>query len=322
MSSDAPVLVADIGGTHLRVAMADLRPARPALTHLRPLSASDGASLQDALAEYLRRLPIRPRQATLAVAGPVDGEWIHLTNRGWSLRRDALQRALGLERLQVINDFGALAHAAPLLQATDLAVLQGAYRTPLRGPVSLLGPGTGLGVALALASADGRWQVVETEGGHAGFAATDDIEQAIARRLAAEHGRVSTERVLCGRGLSIIDAVLRDGEPRTPAAIVDAVLARGEAAATRALQRYCAILGSVAGDVALMHGARTVLLAGGIVPRFVPFLRASAFGERLRAKGRFADWMQQVDVHIVTHPQPGLLGAAIAARDLDAGAAD
>ena len=128
---------------------------------------------------------------------------------------------------------------------------------------------------------------------------------------------MSNERLLCGDGLSQVDALLRgaaDAGLRHPADIVAAALGGTDAAARQALARFCAVLGSVAGDCALIHGARTVVIAGGIVPRFVPFLRSSAFRERFLAKGRFAPWLETVAIHVVTHPHPGLLGAAVALR--------
>jgi glucokinase len=166
------------------------------------------------------------------------------------------------------------------------------------------------------------WQVVETEGGHATFAPIVEEERLIARWLDSLHGRTSNERVLCGTGLAQIDAVIRQPDRpagvapvlRDPAQVVALALEGHDVAARRALARFCAILGGVCGDAALMHGARSVMIAGGIVPRFVPFLRSSAFRERFLAKGRFAAYLENVAVAVVAHPQPGLLGAAVALR--------
>jgi glucokinase len=180
-------------------------------------------------------------------------------------------------------------------------------------------------VALLVGDTQRGWQVVETEGGHVTFAPIGDEEQQIARWLNARFGRTSNERVLSGAGLSHIDAALAAGDAsptldalhtplRDPAAIVEAALEGHDLVARRTLARFCAVLGSVAGDAALIHGARTVMIAGGIVPRFIPFLRTSAFRERFLAKGRFAALLESVTIHVVTHPQPGLLGAAVALR--------
>jgi len=226
-----------------------------------------------------------------------------------------------LDSLHLLNDFGAVAWSVPGLSANEQIALHG-DDAALRGPVTVIGPGTGLGVALMVGQ-DSDWQVVETEGGHVSFAPLGDEELAIARWFTARFGRVSNERLLCGSGLSHIDAVLRGavdhatGQHQTlrePSDIVTAALEGHDLAARRTLARFCAVLGSVAGDAALIHGARTVMIAGGIVPRFVPFLRSSAFRERFLAKGRFAAYLESVNIRVITHSGPGLLGAAVALR--------
>lgn len=319
----SPALVADIGGTNARFALADLSLPRPALREQRSLKAADFASLQHAVEHYLADVGATPRRAAIALACPVDGDEIRLTNRAWSFGREELRRALGLDELHLLNDFGAVAHAVPALADDERLPLYGPAGGSLRGPVSVLGPGTGLGVALLVGDPAQGWHVVETEGGHVGFAPQGEEEQAIARWLTARFGRTSNERLLSGAGLSHIDAALRGIDPsvsaqdsalRDPAAIVNAALDGHDAVARRALARFCAVLGSVAGDIALVHGARSVTIAGGIVPRFVPFLRSSAFRERFLAKGRFAALLESVAIQLITHPQPGLLGAAVALR--------
>ncbi|MCE5232787.1 MAG: glucokinase [Mizugakiibacter sp.] len=315
-------LIADIGGTHARFALTDPAAPAPRVLQAQTLRGADFPSLRHAAAHYLARVGAKPRRAAFALAAVVDADAdaIFLTNRAWSFGRDALRRALGLDELRLLNDFGAIAWAVPELGPGDRVALHGDADAPLRAPVSVLGPGTGFGVALLVGSRERGWQAVETEGGHASFAPLDDEERRIARWIEARCGRVSTERLLSGAGLSHIDAALRgvpdgsDDGVREPAAIVGAALQGRDPHAERALARFCAVLGSVAGDIALIHGARTLMIAGGIVPRFVPFLRASAFRERFLAKGRFAAYMEAVAVHVITHPQPGLLGAAVALR--------
>jgi glucokinase len=315
-------LIADIGGTNARFALTDLSTPSAQVLEPRSLDASAFASLQHAAEHYLDAVGVRPGRAALAVACPVNGDEIRLTNRAWSFTRDELRRALNLDALHVLNDFGAVAWSVPALHANEQFVLHGNDEASLSGPISVIGPGTGLGVALLVGDA-GRWQVVETEGGHISFAPQGEEELQIARWFTARFGRVSNERLLCGSGLSHIDAVLRGAvdhetgqhhDLREPAEIVSAALDGHDLAARRTLARFCAVLGSVAGDTALIHGARTVMIAGGIVPRFVPFLRSSAFRERFLAKGRFAAYLESVNVRIITHPGPGLLGAAMALR--------
>lgn len=324
-SDDALDLIADVGGTNARFALTDPRDAQPVLLHQQSLRNAEFASLQHAVEHYLAGVGVQPARAAIAVACPVTGDSIRLTNRAWSFGRAELERALGLRRLVVLNDFGAVAWAIPALGRDDRETLHGDADAALKGPVSVLGPGTGFGVGLLVGDARDGWRVVETEGGHVSFAPLGDEEQRIARWMNARFGRCSTERVLSGIGLSHIDAVLTVDEAspsldslesalRDPADIVAAALAGHDVYARRALARFCAVLGSVAGDAALIHGARTVMIAGGIVPRFIPFLRSSAFRERFLAKGRFAALLESLVVQVVTHPMPGLLGAAVALR--------
>lgn len=325
MSSPELALVGDIGGTNARFALVDLADPALALQASQSLPNAEFASVQHAIEHYLQQVGALPTRAALAVACPVGSDEIRLTNRAWSFSRSELQATLGLDELRMLNDFGALAWAIPMLPREFLLTLHGDAELPLRGPISVLGPGTGLGVALLVGSHRRGWHAVETEGGHVGFAPIGDEERAINAWLTAQHGRTSTERLLCGKGLSEIDAVLRGvgndviAHPnlRDPAEIVAAALDGHDLAARRALARFCAVLGSVAGDCALIHGARSVVIAGGIVPRFVPFLRASAFRERFLAKGRMATLLEAVPIHLITHPHPGLLGAACALRSAE-----
>lgn len=333
MSLAGLALVADIGGTNARFALTDLAAPNVELHEARSLRNADFASMQHAVEHYLRSTGAAPTRAALAVACPVGSDEIRLTNRAWSFSRSELQRTLGLDELRMINDFGAVAWAVPSLERDSLVTLHGDPAAALRGPISVLGPGTGLGVALLVGSYEHGWHAVETEGGHTSFAPIGDEERAISAWLTAQHGRTSTERLLCGKGLSEIDVVLRGASAvlpsnlpapgdtsllkpalRDPADVVAAALEGHDLAARQTLARFCAVLGSVAGDCALIHGARTVVIAGGIVPRFIPFLRSSAFRERFLAKGRMATLLESVPIHVITHPHPGLLGAATALR--------
>ncbi len=318
-------LIADIGGTNARFALTDPAAGRLVLHQQQSLPAAEFASLQHAAEHYLDRVGVRPVQASIAVACPVAGDEVRLTNRAWAFSQAELKRALGLAQLTVINDFGAVAYAVPALGADDRVLLHGSDALPPRGPVTVIGPGTGLGVALLIGDTESGWRVVETEGGHVSFAPQSDEELAISRWISARYGRCSNERLLCGPGIAHIDAALAAGNDlsvasdwekhlRDPADIVAAALDGHDLNARRTLAQFCAVLGSVAGDAALIHGARTVMIAGGIVPRFVPFLKSSAFRERFLAKGRFAAYLESVSIQVITHPQPGLLGAAVALR--------
>ena len=212
-------LVADIGGTNARFALTDLAAPNVELHEAQSLRNADFASVQHAVEHYLQSIGSTPKQAALAVACPVGSDEIRLTNRAWSFSRRELQRTLGLDELRMINDFGAVAWAVPSLERDSLVTLHGDPAAPLRGPISVLGPGTGLGVALLVGSHEHGWHAVETEGGHTSFAPIGDEERAISAWLTSQHGRTSTERLLCGKGLSEIDAVLRGASAVLPSSL-------------------------------------------------------------------------------------------------------
>ncbi len=318
---NTPVLVGDIGGTNARFALAEPGEHRPRLIKPQTLPTADFASLQQAAGHYLAGIGIQPEKAAIAVASPVRGDEIRLTNRAWSFNRSELAEALGLKHLTVLNDFGATARAVAALETGEFESLNGPERNPLQAPISVIGAGTGLGMALLVDCPAHQWRVVETEGGHISYAPLGSEERRIHDWLSARHGRVSVERALSGSGLAKIHAALAGDPPgksdwpdqslRDPADIVAAAIAGEDRAAREALARFCAILGSVAGDAALIHGAATLAISGGIVPRFIPFLKSSAFRERFLDKGRFAAHLEQVQIIVVTHPEPGLLGAAL-----------
>ncbi|MFO7762118.1 MAG: glucokinase [Wenzhouxiangellaceae bacterium] len=323
------VLIADIGGTNARFALADIDSERPRLHDMSRLSADRFASLQHAARHYLSQLPDRDaiQRAAIAVACPATGEEIRLTNRAWSFSRSELKAELELDDLLIINDFGAAARAIPALRDDEKIVIHRGRHDEPRAPISVIGPGTGMGVALITCFDSESWHVIETEGGHVSFAPQGSEERMLHEWLHARHGRVSIERVLSGNGLARIHAALSGAPPAksetprerlaSPADIVRRALAGDDVMARRALARFCAILGSFAGDCALIHGAQTVGIAGGMAPRFANFLRTSAFVERFLDKGRFAAWLEEVRVVLVTHPEPGLLGAALALKDRD-----
>ncbi|HET7556624.1 MAG TPA: glucokinase [Rhodanobacteraceae bacterium] len=323
---EQPGLIGDIGGTNARFALTDLASPTPDILHEQTFGDDRFATLREAASHYLEQVGVQPKCATLAVAAPVGHDEISFANRAWSFNCNALQRALKLDRLQLINDFGAIGWAAPHLAVSQRVPMRGEMDERLQGPVTLIGPGTGLGVGLLVGPEQQGWRVVETEGGHASFAATDDEERAIVHWIQARHRRVYNELLLSGSGLSRIDAALRGVTPvalpepqpglRTPKEIVDAALRGDDADAKRALDRFCKSFGNVAGDTAMYHGARTVLIAGGLVLHFLDCFRASGFMQRFTDKGAYTPYMQRMAVQVITHPNPGLLGAAMALRRL------
>ena len=300
------IVALDIGGTHARFAVAEVSDGRITLSQETVLKTGDYESLAEAWTAFADGRDL-PRFAGIAVAAPVHAAEIKLTNNRWVLRPAAFAKELGLERVHLVNDFAAVAHAVPFC-ANQLRPLCGPDAPlPEQGTISIVGPGTGLGVAI-LNRAPDRDQVIASEGGHIGFAPADELEDCLVARLRARHGRVSAERVVSGAGLAEIHAVLTGEE-------VDdrdlwARAWNGEAAAS--LDRYCGLLGAIAGDLALAHGAKAVVIGGGLGLRLADRLPGSSFAARFCDKGRFSHHMRQLPVKLIAHPQPGLLGAASA----------
>lgn len=312
------IVAADIGGTHARFALARIERGRvQALSDPLILKTAEHASLASAWAAFARHGGRElPRHAAIAVAAPVTTEVLRLTNQAWSIDPGTLAVSLGLDRCRLINDFGAIGHAITHLDATQLRRLCGpAQPLPERGIISVIGPGTGLGVGQILRHAHGD-EVIECEGGHIGFAPVDEIDEAVLALLRRQHARVSAERVISGPGLVSIYRVLaeRSGQGATPLpderALWQAALDGGDALARAALERFCACLGSFAGDTALLQGASAVVLAGGLGRRLAEVLPRSDFGARFVAKGRMTSMLARVPVQLILHPEPGLYGAA------------
>jgi glucokinase len=320
-------LVADIGGTNARFALAvPGAPERIDPASIEVLRVADFPTPVAAALGYLERQHARPAGAVLAVAGPTDGETAELTNHRWSFSADALRRALGTNAVRLINDFAAIAWALPDLGPDDIEPLGPTYRAVAADAdrtLAVLGPGTGLGVA-AVTLRNGAPLVLETEGGHASFAPVDAEEVAILGHLARRFGRVSWERLLSGRGLANIDAALRaiagvSGEPLAPEAVTARAAAGEDPIAVHSVEVFCGLLGAFAGDVALLYGAWDgVFIAGGIAPTLARELAAGRFRKRFEAKGRFAARLATVPAALVVHRFPGLLGASGYAASLSA----
>ena len=312
------VLVGDIGGTHARLALLDLADGRFAAPPTT-LACSGYPDLDTLLAAYLASVPPAPAplQAAIAVAGPVSGGVAHLTNLPWSVSEAGLRQA-GFSRAVVINDFEALALAAPSIGPADKVAIGPAGSASARGTVAVLGPGTGLGAAAYCVDARGS-AVLVSEGGHIGFSPSDAVELEVWRILARRFGRVSLERVLSGPGLVNLHAALNEiagrAEDHLLPAEVMAAARSGDASALATVQRFCGILGSAAGDFALAYGAMGgVLLAGGIAPRMLDQLAAGGFRAAFERKGRLSSYLSAIPTEVVTHPHLALLGAAESLR--------
>ncbi len=324
-ASGARVLLADIGGTNARFALADTAAAMPLVVEsVREFAVADFHSLGDAARHYLDTIEPTPlddggiRSGVFAVAGRVEGDQARVTNHPWVISRSRTQAALGFDELHLINDFAAQAMAILLLEGEGVVQVGGAAAKPVRGAAdrtyAVIGPGTGLGVG-ALIVRDGRAYPLETEGGHVSFPPGTPEEIAILENLSRQFGRVSNERLICGPGLVNIHRALseiagEDPGPMRPADITERA-AQGDVRCMRAVDVFCAVFGAIAGDLVLTTGAWDgVYLTGGLVPKMLNALQHSGFRQRFEHKGRFSSNMAAVPTLAVVHPHPGLLGAA------------
>lgn len=311
-------LLADVGGTNVRFALADATQSRPLVPDsIRRYRVADFATFTDAALAYLGDSGARAQRGVFAFAGQVrDGE-VQVTNHTWSVSRERVRHELALASAVFVNDFAAMSLCVPLLGPSDVRGIGGVPPPSLGGTrtFAVVGPGTGLGVG-ALLLRDGRASALETEGGHTGFAPRTDEEIEVLRRLVARFGRVSNERLLCGSGLSNLHEALGemhgvfDGR-LTPEEITRRANAGEDAACARAVEVFCELLGAVAGDFVLAFGAWDgVWLAGGLTPLLLPWLERGGFRRRFEDKGRFVEAMTRVPSMAILHPDAGLLGAA------------
>ena len=309
-----PALVADIGGTNARFALAEIEGDAVAVKDMQVFRAEDFENIRDAADAYLEAVAVTPREAAFAVAGPVTDAVIKFTNSPWVLDVAATRTALSLKTLLVVNDFEANAAGASSLGADDLLSVKPGAGDP-GAPVLVVGPGTGLGQALIVPTRSGP-RVVSTEGGHVSFAPRTDIEIAVMQFIAKEHPRVSVERLLSGRGLVNIHRALCaiSDTPRQSLRADEITAAAIEGTypiAVEAVDMFCAVLGRVVGDAVLATGARGgVVLAGGILPKIKDSLLQSAFVERFLDKGRMRSYVEPVPVDLIIREGAALIGAA------------
>lgn len=312
-----PRLLADVGGTNARFAWQAV--AGGPIEDVRVLPGDDFATLQAAIERYLQGRPEgdRPRVAAVAIANPITGDEIRMTNRDWHFSQRQLREALGLDALLVVNDFTALALALPALDPADIRQVGGGTGEPA-APRALLGAGTGLGVSGLLPDGRGGWVAIEGEGGHVSLPAITARERVVHDGLAKRYGRVSAERLLCGQGLLEAFQILCECDEADPlalntaAAVSQAALIKAHPQAVEALDIFCGTLGRVAGDLVLTLGARGgVYIGGGIVPRLGRAFDLSRFRAEFEDKGRFRHYLESVPVWVITASEsPALLGAA------------
>lgn len=314
------LVTVDIGGTHARFALAEVAEGRVvSLGEPVTMKTAEHASFQTAWEAFDEMIdePI-PQAVAIAIAGPINAEVIKFTNNPWIIRPALIKEKLKVDAYTLVNDFEAVGHAVAQADVEHFVHLCGPDQ-PLAetGTISIIGPGTGLGVAHLLRTG-GHYHVQATEGGHIDFAPLDAIEDAVLAKLRKRYRRVSVERVVSGPGLVEIYETLASIEGRAIQQLDDKQLwtlgTSGEdSLAAAAVDRFCLSLGSVAGDIALAQGGFAgVVIAGGLGLRIKDTLLRSGFAERFRAKGRFEGLMAGLPVKLITHPQPGLFGAAAA----------
>ncbi|QFI54345.1 glucokinase [Aeromonas simiae] len=304
-------LVGDVGGTNARLALCEL--ATGAISHAKTFAGAEHPSLEVVIRHYLDEVSEPVRQACIAIACPIQGDWVAMTNHSWEFSIEETRQNLGLEQLHVINDFTAVSMAIPMLGEGDRIQIGG--EAPQSGkPIAIYGAGTGLGVAHLL-QAQGQWISLPGEGGHVDFAANTEEEDAVLQVMRGELGHVSAERFLSGPGLvnlyrGLVKSDGREPETLAPKDITERALEGSCLDCRRTLSLFCVLMGRFAGNLALNMGTfGGIYIAGGIVPRFQEFFLASGFRVAFEDKGRFKSYLHPIPVFLITHEGPGLLGA-------------
>lgn len=323
------ILAGDIGGTSTRLALFEPDDLNTPLV-LKVYGSGDYESLLTIINTFFADIGeegrAKPSRAGFGVAGPVEGKIVKLTNLPWAIDSERIRKRVGLERVTFVNDFAANCHAVTRMASEHLHQIGGGS-TESGHPIAVLGAGTGLGEGFLIH--DGRdYLVVPSEGGHSDFAPRNPLEVRLLEYLTEKFGRVSYERILSGRGLINVYEFFRDCEEMAeseavreqmrhedPAAVISATALRSaDPLCERALDLFCSLYGAEAGNLALKLLARGgVYLAGGIAGKIIPQLEEGAFRHSFEQKGRYTHFLEGVPTYVITHPQPGLMGAAIAA---------
>lgn len=307
-------LVGDIGGTNARFAMVH----NQTLVHVQTLPTSEFADLGAAMQAYLRLLDLpAPAQACMAIANPIDGDWLRMTNTAWAFSIEETRQRLGLQSLRMLNDWEAMAMAVPTFEPHELLPLGAGEAVP-HAPRGLLGAGTGLGVSALVRSHGGEWVPIAGEGGHVTLSPGNAREADILRVLWQRWPHVSAERVISGMGLENLHAALvqlqGQAVPALGAAdITQRALSGQDPLCLEAVETMCVLLGRVAGNLALTLGARGgIYLGGGVLAHLREYLSRSGFRAAFEEKGRFAPFLSRVPVWLIEATQPALRGAAMA----------
>ncbi|OFC61547.1 glucokinase [Candidatus Erwinia dacicola] len=304
-------LVGDVGGTNARLALCDVETG--AILQAKTFPTTNYASLEAVIHAYLDEQQQDIKHGCIAIACPITEDWVEMTNHNWAFSTSKMKTSLAFKALEIINDFTAVSMAIPMLSPDDVLQFGGEPAVQDK-PVAVYGAGTGLGVA-HLIHVDKRWVSLSGEGGHVDFAANSDEEDMILEVLRAELGHVSAERILSGGGLvnlyhAIVKSDDREPENLKPRDVSERALNGSCTDCRRALSMFCVCMGRFGGNLALNLGTfGGVYIAGGIVPRFLEFFKASGFRAAFEDKGRFRDYTSHIPVFMITYDQPGLLGA-------------
>ena len=310
-------LVADIGGTNARFALVEDGGYTP--QHERTLACANYSSLIDAVLAYLADIshPM-PATASLAIATPVSGDRVVMTNHVWDLSVRETRDALGLESLKVLNDYTALALALPYLGKGDYYQV-GEGDAVEKQALAVLGPGTGLGVSGAICAGD-YWLPLQGEGGHIAYGPLNNRETEVIDVIRRHHEFVSAETLVSGPGLVLLyeSMATADGvkhELLSPKQITNKAFEGTDATAEEAVAMFCGILGAIAGNLALTLGARGgVFVGGGIVPRLGDYFARSSFRARFEHNSRFGQYLAEIPTYVICSKYPALIGAAVALK--------
>lgn len=304
-------LIGDIGGTNTRLVVFDEIIQWDAVKKYRN---DEFSSLDEIITDYLKSIPSKPTAAAFSIAGPVHQGEVTLTNRVWRIADKQLQKTFHLEYCQVINDFSAVVMGILALKPENLIQIGGGSRVT-DAPIGVFGPGTGLGVGGLMPDALGG-HIIVSEGGHASLPAADEQSGEVIRILRKRFGHASAERALSGPGLQNLYQAVADYQKvsvakLTPQQIGQAAIEKSDPIAVQALDYFFAWMGTVAGDLALIYGAKGgIFIAGNIVANYLPELQESRFRKNFESKGRLTPFMQAIPTYVILHPEIELLGLA------------
>jgi glucokinase len=309
-------VVADVGGTNIRLAVCCNKSGE--VSQIRTFACAEFLTLDAALFQYFSTFTEKVSALCLAIACPVEDDLVSMTNLSWQFSKTALKEKLQLDHLFVINDYTGISLAVPFLNNQEKIQI-GSGEADSKGVTAIFGPGTGLGVSHLIHTGN-KWISLDGEGGHVSFSSNSRDQADVLLLLQEQFGHVSAERLLSGQGLvNIYHAICRlEGKQvdfHEPKQVTEAALNDECALAKRSLTMFCQVMGAFAGNLALnLACTGGVYIAGGIVPRFIDFFKDSDFRAFFEAKGRFSSYLVTIPTYLITHDNPGLLGASVYLR--------